>query len=101
MAGRMPARLNLKAVLAPFLLVGAVLGTACGNDGGSIQATADGDGARISGKVTVFAAASLTDAFREIAAGFEKSNRGVDVVFNFAGTPTLRTQLEQGARADI
>jgi molybdate transport system substrate-binding protein len=49
----------------------------------------------------VFAAASLTDAFNELASEFRKANPSVEVVFNFAGSPTLRTQLEQGARADI
>lgn len=55
----------------------------------------------VRGTVTVFAAASLTDAFQEIGRAFEASNAGTRVVFNFGGTPTLRTQLEQGARADV
>jgi len=51
--------------------------------------------------LTVFAAASLTDAFKEIGKDFETVNPGVTVTFNFAGSQTLRTQLEQGAVADI
>jgi molybdate transport system substrate-binding protein len=53
------------------------------------------------GELTVFAAASLTEAFQEIAAAFERDNPGVSVVFNFAGSQRLRTQLEQGAQADV
>lgn len=53
------------------------------------------------GDVTVFAASSLTNAFTEIREAFEAEYPGVNVTFNFAGTPTLRTQLEQGARADV
>ncbi|HZA22920.1 MAG TPA: molybdate ABC transporter substrate-binding protein, partial [Dehalococcoidia bacterium] len=49
----------------------------------------------------MFAAASLTEAFREIAAAFERDNPGVSVTFNFAGSQRLRTQLEQGAQADV
>ena len=49
----------------------------------------------------VFAASSLADAFREIAARFEADNPGVKVVLNFAGSQKLRTQLEHGARADV
>jgi molybdate transport system substrate-binding protein len=49
----------------------------------------------------VFAAASLTDAFREIAAAFEQRNPGVRVELNLAGTQVLRTQVEQGAAADV
>jgi molybdate transport system substrate-binding protein len=51
--------------------------------------------------LTVFAAASLTDAFNEIGAGFEAANPGVSITFNFAGSSTLSTQLNQGAAADV
>lgn len=51
--------------------------------------------------LTVFAAASLTDAFEEIATAFEAENPGVDVIFNFAGSSALATQLAEGAPADI
>jgi molybdate transport system substrate-binding protein len=51
--------------------------------------------------LTVFAAASLTGAFTEIGHNFEGSHPGVTVVFNFAGSQTLETQLTQGAVADI
>jgi ABC-type molybdate transport system substrate-binding protein len=53
------------------------------------------------GDLTVFAAASLTDAFEEIAAELESANPGLAVTFNFGGSPTLVTQLEQGADADV
>lgn len=51
--------------------------------------------------LTVFAAASLSDAFNETAAAFEANHTGVDVVLQFAGTQQLRTQVEQGAYADV
>jgi len=51
--------------------------------------------------LTVFAAASLTDAFKEIGTNFEAANPGVTVTFNFAGTQALATQLTQGAAADV
>ncbi len=49
----------------------------------------------------VFAASSLTDAFLEVSRDFEASNPGVKVILNLAGSQALRTQLEQGALADI
>lgn len=49
----------------------------------------------------VFAAASLTDAFTEIGENFQTANPNVTVTFNFAGSQALRTQLEEGAPADI
>jgi molybdate transport system substrate-binding protein len=55
----------------------------------------------LSGELIVFAASSLTDAFNEMAAAFQTQYPDINVVFNFAGTPTLRTQLEQGAEADV
>ncbi len=51
--------------------------------------------------VTVYAAASLTDAFRDIAEQFELANPGVEVKLNFAGSQRLRSQLELGAKADV
>lgn len=52
-------------------------------------------------QLTVFAAASLTDAFGEIGAAFEQAHVGVDVRFSFGGSQRLRLQLEQGAEADV
>jgi molybdate transport system substrate-binding protein len=49
----------------------------------------------------VFAAASLTDAFTEIGMDFENANPGTTIAFNFAGSQALRTQIEEGAPADI
>jgi molybdate transport system substrate-binding protein len=51
--------------------------------------------------LTVFAAASLTDAFTEIGKNFEAVHPGVTVTFNFAGSQALRTQIEEGAPADV
>jgi molybdate transport system substrate-binding protein len=51
--------------------------------------------------LNVFAAASLTDAFTEIGADFDAANPGVTTTFNFAGSQALRTQIEEGAPADI
>lgn len=51
--------------------------------------------------VTVFAAASLTDAFTEIADNFQAENPDVEVLFNFGGSSALATQLSEGAPADV
>ena len=76
------------------LLVAAILATAaCGSGREGPPA--------LSGPITVFAAASLTDSFKALGASFEKADPGVTVKLNFAGSPTLVTQIEQGARADV
>jgi molybdate transport system substrate-binding protein len=51
--------------------------------------------------LTVYAAASLTDAFTEIGKDFETAHPGITVSFNFGGSQNLRTQIEQGAPADV
>lgn len=51
--------------------------------------------------LTVFAAASLTDAFTEIGAAFDAANPGVTTIFNFAGSQALRTQIEEGAPVGV
>jgi molybdate transport system substrate-binding protein len=73
----------------------AVLGMAgCGGTG----AAATGAGG---GRLTVFAAASLTESFTQIGRDFEAAHPGVTVTFNFAGSSALATQINQGAPADV
>ena len=50
--------------------------------------------------LTVFAAASLTDSFSEIGKAFDTKS-GSKINFQFAGSQVLRTQLENGAKADV
>jgi molybdate transport system substrate-binding protein len=73
--------------------VAAVLLAACG--GASPSTTSLG------GTASVYAAASLTDSFKALGASFQAAHAGATLQFNFAGTPTLVTQVEQGASADV
>jgi len=59
------------------------------------------DTPRIGGELSVFAAASLTEPFTEMGKRLEMSHPGLKVVYNFGGSQALRTQLEQGAHADV
>ena len=54
-----------------------------------------------SAKVTVFAAASMTDALQQVAKDYAKQNPKNEVVFSFASSSTLAKQVEEGAPADI
>jgi molybdate transport system substrate-binding protein len=51
-------------------------------------------------QVTVFAAASLTDSLKQIAANYERTSSD-KIIFNFAASGTLSRQIEAGAPADI
>jgi molybdate transport system substrate-binding protein len=102
-------------LLAGLLALVASLAIACGDDddsGSSSGAASDqptsaasaeattADPA-LSGSLIVFAAASLTDAFTEIGEAFKAANPEVDVEFSFLGSSALRTQIEEGAPADV
>ncbi|MFT7724619.1 MAG: molybdate ABC transporter substrate-binding protein [Roseateles sp.] len=52
-------------------------------------------------QLTVSAAASLTDAFKEIAPRFEAARPGATVRFNFAASGVLLQQIAQGAPVDV
>ena len=68
---------------------------ACGSDR---PADADEGGAS---EITVFAAASLTEAFTEIAAGVEADSPGTTVTLVFGASTTLARQVVDGAPADV
>ncbi|MEZ2390322.1 molybdate ABC transporter substrate-binding protein [bacterium RCC_150] len=56
---------------------------------------------KLSGTVTVFAAASLKATFTKLAGEFEAANPGAKVMLSFAGSSDLATQINQGAPADV
>ncbi|MEV4702300.1 molybdate ABC transporter substrate-binding protein [Actinoplanes sp. NPDC049316] len=52
-------------------------------------------------KITVLAAASLTESFDRIGSLFEQANPGTDVVFSYGGSSGLAQQITAGAPADV
>ena len=51
--------------------------------------------------LTVSAAASLTNVFKELGPAFEAQNRGATVIFNFGASDGLMTQIAKGAPVDV
>ena len=49
----------------------------------------------------VFAAASMTETLNEIKAMYEKDNPGVNLLYSFGSSGTLKTQIEEGAPCDL
>ena len=68
---------------------------------GAAAVAGGGDGKEERRTLHVFAASSLTDAFREMETAFESAHPDTDVRLVFAGSQVLRLQIEQGARADV
>lgn len=54
-----------------------------------------------SGKIQVFAAASLNNAGADLEKAYEAANPGVDITFVYEGSAKLVTQIEQGATPDM
>ena len=52
-------------------------------------------------ELTVFAAASMTESLNQIAEMYKSVAPNVTLVFNFDSSGTLKTQLQEGAQADI
>jgi molybdate transport system substrate-binding protein len=92
-------RLSRLAVASVLLLAAA----ACGSDDdpGRAAATEPSGERGVSGSVTVFAAASLTDAFGALASAFEDANPDASVELNFGASSALREQILAGAPADV
>ena len=53
------------------------------------------------GTLTIFAAASLTDAFAEMEGALEGQNEDLDIIVETGSSQTLVTQLQEGAEADV
>jgi molybdate transport system substrate-binding protein len=82
------------------LPVAAVLALAgCGAEGADAASGSSDDG--LSGTLTVFAAASLTDVFTDLGNDLMADDPGLTIRFNFAGSSALATQIVQGAPADV
>lgn len=85
--------------LSRFFLV--VLIAVVGNFGVSGSLGFDRARAASTSSLTVFAAASLIDAYTILGKVMEQQHPGLTATFNFAGSQQLATQIEQGAKADV
>jgi molybdate transport system substrate-binding protein len=79
-------RLLVLAVAATGLIAAA-----CGSDNSGGSAAT----------ITVFAAASLTDAFNDIGAAFAQANPHAKTTFSYDASSALVQQINQGAPADL
>jgi molybdate transport system substrate-binding protein len=78
-------------------LAAALALTACAGD----EPTPTPGRTGVTGTITVFAAASLTDVFNALAEDFEAANPGSAVEFNYGASSALAMQINEGAPADV
>lgn len=52
-------------------------------------------------ELTVLAAASMTDAMQEIGEAYQETHENIEITYQFDSSGTLKTQIEEGAPADI
>lgn len=87
----------MKQVLLVVLLV---LVSACSTSAAAVQSTATGSQIHKT-ELIVYAAASLQDPFQAIKANYERLHPDITITYSFGGSSQLRTQIIQGAPADI
>jgi molybdate transport system substrate-binding protein len=98
----------VKRLLGTVATVAALaLVAGCGDDsGGNSAGSGSGSGPSasaggVSGTITVFAAASLTESFGTLGKQFEAAHPGTTVKFNFGASSALAESINQGAPADV
>ena len=109
------SHLFLVTIAAVITILTALAAVACGSSDSDNETptaaasatTAPATGAAspttppVKGEIIVFAASSLTDAFKEAAKEFQAKNPEAKVTFNFAASSALATQINEGAPADV
>jgi len=87
---------TIRRLLATFVIAGTVLVGV-----GGPTPVAEAKQPKLSGSIPVAEAASLTDAFAEIATQFQKQHKGTTITLNPAASSALVTQIQGGAPADV
>lgn len=100
------ARRNRRTVQVTGAGAAALLAlSACSSsDSGSSSTTSGSSGSssdKLSGTVTVFAAASLQESFTTLGKQFERAHPGTKVTFSFGGSDSLAASITGGAPADV
>jgi len=97
----------MKRLLGTVAAVAALaLAAGCGGNSGNDAGSGSGSSPRgtsggVTGTVTVFAAASLTESFTTLGKQFEAAHPGTTVKFNFGASSSLAENINQGAQADV
>ncbi|MEV6941789.1 molybdate ABC transporter substrate-binding protein [Streptomyces sp. NPDC051172] len=93
--------LQVTGVSAAALLALSACSSSDSNSTKSDTSASASSSPKLSGTVTVFAAASLKESFTTLGKEFEKAHPGTKVTFSFGGSDTLAAQITGGAPADV
>lgn len=97
----MPRRAGAVVIAAAGVTALALSGCASPGAGAADAASSAPSAAAEPATVTVFAAASLTEAFDTLAEQFEREHPSVDVVTSYGGSAALAQQIVEGAPVDV
>ena len=91
-----------RAAMVTAVAMLAVL-TACGQteSKGEKETGEKNEGKKPVTELTVLAAASMTDAMQEIGEAYQETHGNIEITYQFDSSGTLKTQIEEGAPADI
>ncbi|MEU6350711.1 molybdate ABC transporter substrate-binding protein [Streptomyces sp. NPDC047072] len=93
--------LQLAGATAAALLALSACSSSDDSDSVKSGASASTSGTKITGDITVFAAASLKESFTTLGQDFEKAHPGTKVTFSFGGSDSLAASITGGAPADV
>ncbi|MFF0184827.1 molybdate ABC transporter substrate-binding protein [Streptomyces sp. NPDC005244] len=86
---------------AALLALSACSSSDDSSDASSTPKSSASSSPKLTGTVTVFAAASLKESFTSLGKEFEQAHPGTKVTFNFGGSDTLAASITGGAPADV
>jgi molybdate transport system substrate-binding protein len=89
------------AVLTVLTLIAAACGSSTSTSTPGGGAASSSSSSKLNGSITVFAAASLTEAFKDAEKTLEQNNPGFTATYSFAGSQQLAANIKNGAPADV
>ncbi|MGW0413398.1 molybdate ABC transporter substrate-binding protein [Streptomyces collinus] len=93
--------LQLAGAGAAALMALSACSSSSSDDSSAKPDTSGSASSKLSGTVTVFAAASLKESFTNLGKQFEQQHPGTKVTFNFGGSDSLAAGITGGAPADV
>ena len=92
--------MKIKYLIVMFMTLCLVL-AGCSNGNSKSKNDSNSDGNEKKQELHISAAASLTDATKELKRAFEADHKDANVTFNYGGSGSLRQQIEKGAPVDV